>query len=299
MQKDSIVVGIILLIVLWALIEQKLIVTSKHSIISAKLPEQINNTSFVVLADLHNRTFGKKNVRLIQRINALAPEFIIVAGDMVNKKEPSHPSNGYSLLEQLSKKYKIYYAYGNHEQRIELNDKEALTKDKVTANSAYSTWVEYKELLKKSNVTFLNNESSIYIKNNTRLRITGISIEPKYFERNKMPAMDPEYLTSLVGNCSKEEYQILVAHNPIYFKSYIHWGADLTVSGHLHGGMVRLPGIGGMISPQAKLFPKYHAGKYEEKGQQLVVSRGLGSHSIMPRLFNIPELIYINLKKEL
>ena len=84
----------------------------------------------------------------------------------------------------------------------------------------------------------------------------------------------------------------------IYFDSYAWWGADLTVSGHLHGGIIRIPGIGGIITPQAKLFPRYDAGQFKKNGKNLVVSRGLGTHTVNIRIFNPAELSVIRLKGE-
>ncbi len=303
-----IVAGIILILILWALIEQKLLVSARYHIFSAKLPKNFDNTNFIVLADLHNCTFGKNNARLIKRIKEMSPEFIIVAGDMINKREICYPSSAFTLLECLAKQYKIYYAYGNHEQRMELignsfagntkSDNSNLTQKEKALKEAYSTWVEYKEKLRKLNVVFLDNESNYYTKNHTNIRITGVSIGQKYFERNKLPAIEEKYLESLIGESSPKEYQLLIAHNPVFFMDYARWGADLTISGHLHGGMVRLPGVGGVLSPQAKFFPKYHSGNHTEDGQQMVVSRGLGSHSVMPRLFNVPEIVQVILKCE-
>ncbi|MDF2943713.1 MAG: hypothetical protein K0S01_2571 [Herbinix sp.] len=298
MQNYIIAVGILMLLILWGYIEQKQLFITRYPIVSKKLPKQWNNTNFVVLADLHNRTFGKNNERLIKKIIKLSPEFIIVAGDMVNKKEPSFPSHAYTLLEVLAKQFKIYYAYGNHEQRIELYKDNNPINNTAYSKEVYSTWVEYKKRLSAAGVTFLDNDSITIVKNSAKLRITGISIGKKYFERNKTLKMESGYLERLVGARVKDEYQLLIAHNPIYFKDYVKWGSDLTISGHLHGGMVRLPGVGGIISPQAKFFPKYNSGTYVENDLQLVVSRGLGSHSIMPRLFNIPEIILVNLKNK-
>lgn len=306
MSKDNIILGIIIIIFLWSLIEQKLLVTSKYTIKTRKLPIHLNNTRFVLLADLHNRTFGKMNERLIKQIEALTPEFIIVAGDMINKKEACYPSHAFTLLEQLSKKYKIYYAYGNHEQRLELMQEQLQTKhtpNTGTQNTKnndflYSTWIEYKSRLINSGVIFLDNDNIQFTKKGCTLSISGVSIERKFFERNQHHDMEDEYLLEILGKSDVQNYQLLIAHNPVYFKEYAKWGADLTLSGHLHGGMVRLPGIGGLISPQAKFFPKYQKGTFEENDQYMVVSRGLGSHSVMPRLFNIPELISVELKNK-
>jgi predicted MPP superfamily phosphohydrolase len=277
------------------MIEQKLLVTSKYTVASSKLPKKFDNTDFIVLADLHNRNFGKNNVRLMKQIDKLSPQFILVAGDMINKKETACPSNAFTLLESLAKRYKLYYAYGNHEQRAEQYQSE--TSGELI--KLYDTWEEYKQRLSGLGVTFLNNDSiMVGTKSGEKIRISGVSIGPKYFEWNKLTQLEEGYQAEIIGDSSKELYQILIAHNPIFFMDYAKWGADLTVSGHLHGGMVRIPGIGGVLSPQAKFFPKYHSGNYTELGQEMIVSRGLGSHSIMPRLFNIPELVYVKLKSE-
>lgn len=293
MQTGFIIIGIILLFVIWALIERKQLVITKYSVDSKRLPKEFDGTNFVVLADLHNYVFGEKNERLVKRIEELAPEFIVIAGDMINKRNSCYPSHAFSLLEQLAGKYKIYYAYGNHEQRMD----KLITENKDQSMACISsTWIEYKELLRKMKVIFLNNESSFLIKNNKTMMITGVSIEQKFFERNKIPNMEANYLNSLLGHKPEADYQLLIAHNPVYFTNYTKWGADLTISGHLHGGLVRLPGVGGVISPQVKFFPKYNAGNFSEMGQEMIVSRGLGSHSNMPRLFNIPEIVYVTLK---
>lgn len=298
MQKDTILYGIILIIIIWVIIEQKLLMITKHTISSNKLPKQIGEIGFVLLADLHNRTFGKNNNRLIRKIDELSPDFIIIAGDMINKKEICYPGSTFQLIEQLAKKYKIYYAYGNHEHRLERIGRETSSEWTPEDKKHYSTWVEFKNKLSKHKVVFLDNESTMISLSSGKLKVTGVTLEHEYFEFNATKELNKSHLDSLLGESSKDYFQLLIAHNPMYFNAYAEWGADLTLSGHLHGGMMRLPGIGGVLSPQAKFFPKYDTGKHIHKENYLVVSRGLGSHSIMPRIFNIPEIIYTNLKYE-
>ncbi|HWT26437.1 MAG TPA: metallophosphoesterase, partial [Mobilitalea sp.] len=246
--------------------------------------------------------------RLLDRIDKLAPDMIIVAGDMITKYQPSIPSSAYSLMEELVKKYPVYYAYGNHEQYLEsLLDKDYLTDKNKRRNAAdlekarqqnkllFATWSDYLERLKAMGVIFLDNTGYTITKNNSKLRISGVSIEHKYFEHFELPDMEKVYLSSLVEN-TDNAYQILIAHNPLYFKNYAEWGADLVLSGHLHGGIVRLPGIGGIVSPQVNFFPKYDSGSFTLNDTKMVVSRGLGTHSIMLRMFNRPELVFITLK---
>ncbi len=293
----EIFIGIIVIMILWSLIERKLLGTTKFTISSAKLPKKLDGVSFVVLADLHDCTFGPGNIRLLRKINRLSPDFIIAAGDIINKNKPCFPGNAYYLLEQLSKKYKVFFAYGNHEQRMEAYGKEeaSLTEEQA---KLYTAWNQFKKRLIKLNISILDNKGLRYGTEGVWLNITGVSIGPEYFARNKVVNMEEGYLKSLVETSDKSHYQILIAHNPVYFENYVAWGADLTIAGHVHGGMVRLPGLGGVISPQAKFFPKYQAGKYAKNHKEMVVSRGLGSHSIMPRLFNIPELVFITLKSQ-
>ena len=104
-----------------------------------------------------------------------------------------------------------------------------------------------------------------------------------------------EKVEKLLGSVKKDKFSILLAHNPEYFKSYAKWGADLTVSGHIHGGIMRLPWIGGVISPSLRLFPKYDSGEFEENGKKMILSRGMGLHHIKLRFFNRPEISVIKI----
>ncbi len=291
MPGELIIIGIILLIILWTAMEQKQLVITSYQAVSDRLPRAFHDTGFVVLADLHNVRFGKHNQRLLKRIESCSPEFIIIAGDMIQKRAICYPGDTFSLLEQLAKKHRIYYAYGNHEQTMEQQLSEQAQPDDIGGS-----WNEFKAALVKCGVSFLDNQSVWLQKGENRLRITGVSIGEQYFGHGKLRPMDTGYLTSLLGNKPESEYQILIAHNPSYFQDYCEWGADLILSGHLHGGMVRLPFLGGLVSPQVRLFPKYSAGFHKRQGHRMAVSRGLGSHSLMPRLFNTPEIVQIILK---
>jgi len=298
--------------IIYSIIEQRFLQVTRYKISSNNLPKKYDGTSFIVLADLHNCSYGINNIRLIRKIERLSPDFILVAGDMIVKDKRSYPSVAFSLLEKLSSKYPVYYGYGNHEQALEL--------------SCDSSWLEYKAELEKRGIIFLkndsiplsakfkaNNKSNIYNKDNHRshdkkqlnyevkqgdIRIIGLTIDSSYFSRFTDMVMDKDYLKNLLPKDIDRDYKILLAHTPDYFDNYMEWGADLVVSGHLHGGLVRLPWIGGVISPQVKLFPKYDAGLFSQDGKNMIVSRGLGSHSIMLRIFNRPEIVSIKLIRE-
>lgn len=331
----EVVAGVILLYLILSKIEQRFLSTTKYTVTSEKLGVEFDNVKLVVLADLHNHSYGKNNTRLIKKIEELSPDYILIAGDMIVKYKSSHPSNAFSLLEKLSERYQIYYAYGNHEQkmdhlagqasrewdgqkqkeRIEEREQRKQTDqrdqreqsdqrdqtdqreqtDQTEQIETYSTWIEYKRKLQELGVIFLDNQGVTLVRNHNKIRINGITLDKEYFEKFKTTMMENDYLDNLLHK-KEDAFQLLIAHNPYYFHEYCDWGADLILSGHYHGGIVRLPFIGGMISPQVNFFPKYDSGSFQDKNHEMIVSRGLGSHSFMPRLFNPAELVFITLK---
>ena len=107
--------------------------------------------------------------------------------------------------------------------------------------------------------------------------------------------MDTGYISKLVGSASKDKYQVLIAHNPQYFPEYADWGADLSLAGHVHGGIIRLPLLGGVVSPSIALFPKYDGGEFKIGSKRMILSRGLGTHTIHVRMFNPGEIDVIRL----
>ncbi len=110
--------------------------------------------------------------------------------------------------------------------------------------------------------------------------------------------MRDTYLTGVLGEPDKSVFTILLAHNPDYFPEYAAWGADLVLSGHVHGGVVRIPFWNkGVISPAVKLFPKYDGGLFEEGNSHMLLSRGLGCHTIPFRAFNPGDLIFLQFQK--
>lgn len=269
---------------------------TNYKISSNRIPNAFDGVRFVVLADLHNNSFGRGNERLIKEINKANPKFIVIAGDLIVGKEHCDYTVALSLMEKLSKQYPIYYGFGNHEQRI-----------MEGGDHCDENFNSYIHKLKNMGVHLINNETStIYLKVEGKeirkekedgIKITSVEIGKEYFKKFKKTDMETEYLQNLVGIPDNKCYNILIAHNPIYFKTYINWGVDLVLSGHLHGGIARLPWLGGVISPQYELFPKYDAGEFHENGQTMLVSRGLGTHTIKLRAFNRPELMVVTLKR--
>ncbi len=243
----------------------------------------LKNSRIVLLSDLHNKCFGHKNEDLIKAVEEASPDFILIAGDMVTAAErKTKYEEPIELLSYLASKYPVFYANGNHEYRIK------------TYKEAYGDlYEEYKEKLIRCGVRLLENDK-VYL-SDTNIEIFGLEIGKKYYKRFQQNTMEEGYIDNLLGKKEDRAFRLLIAHNPDYFKEYVKWGADLTVAGHLHGGVMRLPWLGGVISPMVRFFPKYDGGMFVEDDSVMVVSRGLGMHTIPIRIFNPGELIIIDL----
>lgn len=269
-----------------SIIENRKIVVTNYLISSPSIPESFRDCRFLVLADLHNACFGKNNETLLQMIREQQPDYILIAGDMIVGKPEQSTDVPASLIEELAREYPVYYAKGNHELRVGLYP------------DTYGTlWTDYQKRL-EGKVTWLVNEGTVLTRGNDSIRLYGLDIDSKYYKRFCHRHMEASYLTDMLGKPEPEAYHILLAHNPDYFPEYAGWGADLVLSGHLHGGLIRLPWLGGMLSPMFHFFPRYDRGRYEEKNSVMLLSGGLGSHTFRFRVNNLPELLVITLSPE-
>lgn len=249
-----------------------------------KVDGKINNDKeFLILSDLHDNTYGMNNCKLLDCINATLVSDIIIAGDMITGKKKSDWSKTEKFLLELSKNHRVYYINGNHEYRTKIFPEEYGNK-----------YYDYKSTLEEGGVIFIENQSIV----DENIKITGFEIDKRFYKKFKKFSMDIEEIENSIGKCDEGFYNILVAHNPRYIDSYKKWNPDMIISGHFHGGVARIPWIGGTISPQFDLFPKYSGGMYELGKAIAIVSRGLGTHSIKIRLFNKPEVIKIKLQKQ-
>lgn len=254
-----------------------------YQIHTTKMQIDAEAKKIIFLSDLHNHEYGKKNRRLLQAIVKEQPDLILIGGDMLVGKPHRLPEPALNMVMQLPKIAPVYYANGNHEQRMKEN-----------TEKYGHVFSQYRKKLKDAGVHFLENTSAVEELDGLCVRMTGVELPSETYDKFRRYHLTKEEIDRQVGtaeNC----YQILLAHNPVYFDTYKEWGADLTLSGHLHGGIVRIPGWRGVITPQAFLFPKYSGEMTEEDGQAIVVSRGLGTHTINFRLFNVPELVVLEI----
>ena len=237
----------------------------------------------VLLTDLHGKSFGNNNERLIKKIDELHPDMILIAGDMYTSVKGGDIKTAQQLVTGLSDRYPVYYGNGNHEHKTRIHPE------------IYGKMYEaYRQNLKKAGVRYLVNEKSSLPDYN--MDIYGSEIARDYYGKFKKVSMETTYLEETLGKPDRDCFSVLIAHNPDYFQNYAEWGADLVVSGHVHGGLMRLPILGGVLSPAFKLFPKFDGGEFREGTATMILSRGLGTHTLPIRIFNPGELVVIHLE---
>ncbi len=144
------------------------------------------------------------------------------------------------------------------------------------------------------NMRVLQNESVDLPEYN--IRLTGLDLDLDYFAHFRIRKMADGYLRRTLPDVDQGKCNILIAHNPDYFEDYAGWGAQLVLSGHVHGGIMRLPFVGGVIAPSYKFFPKYDGGVFRSGRSVMLLGRGLGSHTLPFRFFNPAELYEVVLK---
>lgn len=228
------------------------------------LPPQFDGLRVAELSDLHGRSFGKNNVRLLRTLQKARPDMICICGDLFDEKtdltmlEP--------LLTGLTDIAPVYYVTGNHEWQVK-NLREILQK------------------MRGWGVTVLENEGRVLSRGGAEMVVAGVH-DPCGPYDMKTPAALVRELRSARGN----DFILMLSHRNDELAMWSQLGVQLVLSGHCHGGVVRLPFVGGVFGTRRELFPEYDAGVYRQDGTTLFVSRGLGYTNVHFRLFNRPHV---------
>ena len=241
---------------------------------SARLPDGFDGCRIVVLSDLHGAAFGEGNAALFEAVGEAQPDYIFYLGDLEDCYRGSAPGYAASVADGLSAIAPTYYITGNHEW-------------------ALGDVPELKKELEAHHVTVLSNQFVTLERNGSSIVLAGID-DPNGYADQKTP----EQLTTELFAAYGDPFWLLMAHRNNYFaRQYCMLGADLVLSGHGHGGMIRLPFTDGLLSVERTLFPSYTAGFYQENGSSLFVTRGLGNSGRSFRLLNRPEVAVLTLCK--
>lgn len=238
---------------------------------------------FVMLSDLHDTDVSHDcNKGLLESVRKADPDFVILSGDMITSyMQPKYDSDvSFAFLKELSENFKVYYGLGNHEQRY-----------KEEPDRFPGKYEELEKYVKSCGINLLSDTySDVEDKN---IRIYGYDIPIEKYKRAVRTTLPEGILRDVFGRVDEGRYNILLAHTPDFFEEYVRFAPDLVLSGHLHGGIVGIPGIGGLLSPQLKLFPKYDYGKFTKDNTTMIVSRGIGWHSVPIRIFNKAEIVIV------
>lgn len=234
-------------------------------------------THIVQLSDLHNCRYGRENKRLVEKIKACRPDVILITGDMITKYQPAKEAL-YDLFRQLSVLCPCIYSLGNHE----LKERERYPE----------RFADYIRKVQSYGIIISDNEKHELTLNNSVFRLSSYSSDLQQYKK-RLRKKDTEQKTVEIPAADTEGISILLSHDPELTDLYVETGYSLIFSGHLHGGIVRIPGGRGVISTRLVPFPKYDGGCYHlDESHVMIVSRGLGTHTIRFRLFNRPELVH-------
>ena len=267
----------------------KKFITTTYTVKSNRLKR--NPLVFLMISDLHNVVFGKDNQVLFDAMRAEHPDLILIAGDLVLGKKGAPLKPALDFLKEAIKIAPICYEPGNHEQRME-DDTEK-----------YGTVFEkYRKEIESRGIVYLSNQRVQVRVKGEKLGITGLALPYSYYKKGKVQPPELQELEEKIGKPSEDAFEILLAHTPRFGNTYFEWGADLILSGHYHGGMMRLPKFGSVISPDFRLFPSYGCGLYEKdsKGRKnvadtvenpvstpvMITGAGLGEHTLPIRIHN-------------
>jgi predicted MPP superfamily phosphohydrolase len=262
--------------------ENHFLQTSRYIVRSQKIPPSFDGFRLVHLSDLHGCTFGRNNSRLLYKIEEESPEAIMLTGDIADR-QMEHYGKLFQFVKALCAECSVYFVDGNHEEDLSSQKRHQLMNG-----------------LRLCGVHLLDNCSAKLEHGKEFICLSGYRVPLRYYRADghgkARPQLKAETVSEALGTCNQQEYHILLAHNPLFFEAYAAWGADLTLSGHIHGGMIRLPHYGALLSPERSFFPRYSEGIYRSQEfpeRQMAVSRGLGCGA---RINNIPEIVVLTLR---
>ena len=243
---------------------------SRYELSFADLPESFDGCRIVHISDLHGMSFGRDNRRLAELIRRQQPDIIAYTGDIAGAE--GDLSAVEPLLKELEDLCPAYYVNGNHEW-------------------ADGCVEEIEALMERYGVRCLSNEIELLYRGEDSIAIIGAE-DPN----GRADMMTPWELSLQAGELYSGKFMLWLAHRNDYIKMYPDIGTDLILSGHAHGGIVRLPLVGGLLNVNRSLGAEYESGLYYSGHYIMEVSRGLGNSIPIPRFFNRPELVTIELR---
>ena len=254
------------------------IVISEYELNYVNLPEGFDGYRIAVLSDIHAAVFGNSNERLIAKVKETEPDIIAITGDLIDRYEKlpveMQLDIAETLVDSLTPIAPVYFITGNHDW-----DSGAIRPLLL--------------LLEEHGVVILRNKYTLLESGGDEIVLAGTD-DPNGPADMKKPHEFVETIRQKEG----ERFIVMLEHRNSHLQLYSVLGVDLVICGHAHGGLVRLPFTDGLLGQQRDWFPTYTNGVYTSGGTNMVVSRGLGNHTGIPRIFNNPQVVVVELKVE-
>jgi len=266
-KKILILILIIIILIPFCLYQNKHLVITTYTYESEKLGADLDGYRIVQISDLHNAEFGKENKKLLETIRSCSPDIIVITGDLVDSNH-TNVERAVTFVKEAVKIAPVYYVTGNHEYWLDPSENEQMMQGILAAGACD-----------------LDDEAVRIEKGDSSFMLAGLDDQH----------LSDETLKNLLQE-QKNELSIVLAHEPQYLQNYANAGADLVLTGHAHGGQIRLPFVGGIVAPDQGFLPEYTSGKYNRADTEMIVSRGLGNSIIPVRLFNYPEVVCVELR---
>ena len=246
--------------------EQQYFKVTEDGVVSRRLNGLKKEKKIVFLSDLHNKEYGVGNERLLDAICKARPDLILIGGDMLVGKKGCSVAPALKFVSKLPAIAPVYYACGNHEQRMK-------RKPEVYGE----VYQAYQKQLEECGVHFLENSSVLLKEDDCRIRISALELPLATYTKFKKYRVTEQDVTACIEK-EAADYEILLAHNPVYFDAYKKWGADLVLSGHTHGGQL-FPLM--TIENHTDLAPDDRVYGYEKRGStNFIVTSGISDWAI-------------------
>lgn len=242
---------------------------SRYEVNSKKLPESFDGFKIVQLSDLHGAEFGEDGMELVEKVKELEPDIIALTGDFVTDEGDLAAVE--KLAARLVKLCPVYFVSGNHEFGSGLA-------------------IKVRNILERAGVKYLSNEYLTISRGEDEILLGGVEDPLAYADM-----LSPDELAQKMNDAAPDAFKILLGHRNYWMTEYPELPVDLIFCGHAHGGLIRIPGVGGLIGTDRRLFPDFDAGEYNNGRYTLIVSRGLGNSVPIPRVFNRPEIVCVEL----
>lgn len=262
----AVVAAILLGLIIWIAWGDSALECNSYTVSSSQLPKSFDGYRIAQISDLHNTEIGKDNERLLAMLRGAEPDMIAITGDLIDSRR-TNVGIALDFIREAVKIAPCYYAPGNHESRVD-------------------EYLELKAGMKDAGVVVLEDAQTEIVLGSEKITVIG--------------ACDPDFKTDKLAQLQVEErnFTILLSHRPELFDTYVEKNIDLALSGHSHGGQIRIPFLGGLIAPHQGLFPKYDGGLYTKDDTNMVVSRGVGNSLFPFRVNNRPEIVLVELRGE-